>query len=132
MNERQLERYLITRFRNTFSIGEIFKLTSPGRRFLPDMFMDTGAIIAYAELKADKDADIHSGQIREILRIRNRGRIADILWSEKQINNFLEYLYEVHDHVSDNHPFKTHSEMFDRLGIYNFNLPKETDSKGES
>lgn len=120
--EKDLENLLKKHFRMTFPAGDIYKFTSPNRRFVPDQFLDTGRVLAFVEMKANNSAPIHPGQIREILRMRKRGRIADILWSEDQIKRFITTMGIVHEERYD---FTTDSQMFKKVGAYNFNVREE-------
>lgn len=122
MREKTLETLLKKRFRMIFPEGDIYKFTSPNRRFVLDQFLDTGRVVAFVELKARRSAPIHPGQIREVKRIRRRGRIADILWSEEHIEQFLNTLGRVH---AERYDLTTDHGLFKRVGGYNFNVREE-------
>lgn len=90
MLETRIEKYFVEQVEKHGGTAE--KFTSPGRRFVPDRLVTwphATARIHFAELKTVGGV-LSSGQARDHARRRQMGVGVWVLWTKKQIDQYVE------------------------------------------
>lgn len=91
--EKVVERYLSDKI---VSIGGMaYKFNSPNRRFVPDRIcVFPSGLATFVEVKGPK-GKLHSGQVREIKRIRALGFWVSVLKSKADVDTYVKLLKQL-------------------------------------
>ena len=88
IEEKKVEKYLVSSVK--LLGGEAYKFTSPNRRFVPDrLCVLPFGIVLFVEVKGSK-GELHSGQVREINRLRAKGHAAVVVDSIETVTELMD------------------------------------------
>ena len=88
VEENKVEKFLVSSVK--LLGGEAYKFTSPNRRFVPDrLCVLPFGIVLFVEVKGS-EGTLHSGQVREINRLRAKGHAAIVVDSAETVTELMD------------------------------------------